>query len=132
MSLTGESYLTAYFIFKTFTELSISRDIHRNNVMMDADPLFPHPYHPGNLKMRRDFKGRAQYYSRSHRPVRYYFIDFGLSRQYAADNPSPLELPIKGGDKSVPEHNDYTKAHNPYFTDVYCLGNMVRTELTQV
>ena len=33
----------------------------------------------------------------------YYFVDFGLSRQYNPEDGPPLELPPWGDDNSVPE-----------------------------
>jgi hypothetical protein len=42
--------------------------------------------------MKRGWSGRVLHFTRTQRPVKYYIIDFGLSRRYAADD-SPLELP---------------------------------------
>lgn len=98
------------------------------NIMMDPQPMFPNLYHPRSPDLSHDLKRRPKQYSRTERPTRYFLIDFGISRQYSVDNPSPSELPIIGGDKTVPEFQDegYDKASNPFPTDVYYLGNLIR------
>lgn len=82
--------------------------------------------------MDRQYKRKAKFFSRTARPVKYYFIDFGISRRYDADNTSPREDPIWGGDKSVPEFQDSDDPQDPFPTDIYYLGNMIRTHLLQV
>jgi hypothetical protein len=101
------------------------------NVMMDATPLYPTPYHPCVPAMRRDFKGKVKHRTRTQHPVKYYFIDFGISRRYAPDA-VPLEDPIRGGDKTVPEFQNSDEPQNPFPTDVYYLGNLIREDFTEV
>ncbi|EGN94300.1 hypothetical protein SERLA73DRAFT_188100 [Serpula lacrymans var. lacrymans S7.3] len=103
------------------------RDCMDLNIMMDATQ-FIDPFHPQKRDMRRDFKGRARYVTRTQRPPRYFFIDFGISRRYEADNVAPLEEPIWGGDKTVPEFQNSHEPRDPFQTDVYYLGNMIRNE----
>ncbi|OCH88105.1 hypothetical protein OBBRIDRAFT_735113 [Obba rivulosa] len=104
------------------------RDCMVMNIMMDPEPMFPNLYHPIFTDEKRDLSGKARYYSRTERPTKYYLIDFGLSRKYNADNLSPRELPIIGGDKTVPEFQGekYDEASDPFPTDVYYVGNMIR------
>ncbi|KAG1863837.1 hypothetical protein F4604DRAFT_1625791 [Suillus subluteus] len=105
------------------------RDCMSRNIMMDAKDLYVEPYHPVNRRMKRDYSGYARHYTRTQRPPKYYFIDFGLSRQYDAQEDNPLEYPIFGGDKSVPEfQNSADIPLNPFPTDVYYLGNVIRQE----
>ncbi|TRM61238.1 kinase-like domain-containing protein [Schizophyllum amplum] len=114
------------------------RDVHLLNIMIDASPLYTVPFHPLDQDMRLDFKGDAKAsYSRTERPVQYYLIDFGLSIQYDTLNPPPSEVPVLGGDKSVPEfkgddpsqyYGGLSKAYNPFPTDIYCLGNWIRQD----
>ena len=118
------------------------RDFHRLNIMMDPSPLFPIPFHPLRQTMRRDFKGTAEAaYTRTERPVKYYIIDFGLSIRYDSIDPPPSEVPVLGGDKSVPEfkgddpskrYGGLSKPYNPFPTDVYCLGNWMREDFLDV
>jgi len=53
-------------------------------------------------------------------------MDFSLSRQYEQINGPPLDKPIPGGDKTAPEHQDGKTLCNPFPTDVYYLGSLVR------
>jgi hypothetical protein len=101
------------------------------NTMMDANPLYPIPYHPCETNMRRDFKGRAKHKTRTQRPVKYYLVDFGISRRYGPDT-IPLEDPIWGGDKTVPEFQTSDEPCNPFPTDIYYLGNLIRTNFIKV
>ncbi|EGO19176.1 hypothetical protein SERLADRAFT_411715 [Serpula lacrymans var. lacrymans S7.9] len=94
------------------------RDCLNLNIMMDATPLFVDPYHPQDLEMKRDYTGR--------RPPKYLFVDFGISRRYGPNDIAPLEDPIWGGDKTVPEFQQSNEPRNPFPTDVYYLGNMIR------
>jgi hypothetical protein len=99
--------------------------------MMDPLSLFPESFHPVEKQMRRDFTGKAKHYTRTQRPTRYYLIDFGISRRYAAEDMPALEVPIWGGDKTVPEFQN-NKACDPFPTDVYYLGNTIRNEFLLV
>ena len=100
--------------------------------MMDATPLYDRPYHPRRPELRRDFKGKAKAHTRTERPVTYYLIDFGLSRRYDLPFERPLEEPILGGDKTVPEFQNISGPCDPFPTDVYYLGNMVRRTFLEV
>ncbi|KAI0709581.1 kinase-like domain-containing protein [Cerioporus squamosus] len=109
------------------------RDIMTLNIMMDSKPILPDMFHPTATQKTRDFKGYVQPYTRTARPVRYYLTDFGLSRRYSPDDPNPLEVPIFGGDKSVPEfQKDPYAPANPFRTDVYYMGNLIREDFLQV
>ena len=79
-----------------------------------------------------DFRRRVRPCTRTSRPPKYYIIDFGLSRRYPPTETSPLELIILGGDKTVPEHKDQRIPQNPFWTDIYYLGNMIREDFMQV
>ncbi|KAJ7680967.1 hypothetical protein DFH06DRAFT_1265694 [Mycena polygramma] len=79
------------------------------------------------LQFMRHHHSRVSHCTRTRLLVKYYFIDFGLSRKYDPTEPSPLEPVIQGGDRSVPEFaipgNFYC---DPYPTDIYYLGNLIR------
>ena len=103
------------------------------NIMLDPRNMYPNMYHPTVETSTRDFNGTAKYYTRTRRPTKYYWIDFGLSSRYSDDHGIPLEIPILGGDRSVPEfQGDEATPRNPFPTDVYYLGNIVREEFIQV
>ncbi|KAI0041040.1 hypothetical protein FA95DRAFT_1501972 [Auriscalpium vulgare] len=102
------------------------RDCTNYNIMLDPSGMFPDSFHPQDLEMRRDWKGKAKYYTRTQRPPRYLFIDFGLSRVYPPELGLPIDIASRGGDKSAPEHVDTDIPCNPFPTDVYYLGNVIR------
>ena len=62
---------------------------------------------------------------------RYYFIDFGLSRQYPSRD--AMDEPLPGRDESAPEHQSGRRRPcNPFHTDIYYIGNVVRREFMEV
>ncbi|TCD65335.1 hypothetical protein EIP91_002773 [Steccherinum ochraceum] len=103
------------------------RDIMDLNIMMDPRPIFPDMYHPLPVRLRQDFQGSPRHTRRLDNPVNYYITDFGLSRQYDAEDTAPLEHPIVGGDKTVPEFLAHPGVPcNPFPTDVYYAGSTIR------
>ena len=102
------------------------------NIMMDASGLSIDAFHPVDPLMKRDFSGYARFRKRTQRPPKYYFIDFGLSRRYDPSLTKPLEIPIWGGDKGVPEFQGSNEPRDPFATDVFYLGNAIRTQFLEV
>ena len=100
--------------------------------MLDPSGMYPDSFHPADPSKRKDFRQKAKGYSRTRRPTRYLLIDFGHSRFYDPANGSPLDEPLSGGDKSAPEHQDGQTPCNPFPTDVYYLGNLVREDYMEV
>ncbi|KAJ6555389.1 hypothetical protein DFH09DRAFT_1084937 [Mycena vulgaris] len=101
---------------------------------LDGQHLFPHGFHPQVQGLKPEEFRHAKYYTRTQRPVKYYPIDFGLSHKFA-----PGEIPhtyiIEGGDGSpsefgtVEERRDLSIRHklvDPFPTDIYYVGNMIR------
>ncbi|KAI0244942.1 kinase-like domain-containing protein, partial [Lactifluus subvellereus] len=107
------------------------RDCTSWNIMLDPSNMYPNSFHPVATRRSKDFRGKAKRYSRTQRPTRYLLIDFGLSRQYDPANGPPFDQPVRGGDKSAPEHQDGKTLCNPFPTDVYYLGNLVREDYMQ-
>ena len=100
---------------------------------MDPTPILPNMFHPQRPWMTRDVKKDIRPYTRTVRPVKYYFADFGLSQQFDADVENPLAVPICGGDRTVPEfQTDQVTPRNPFPTDIYYMGNLVRRHFMQV
>ncbi len=108
--------------WRTLIKNSLS-DCTANNIMLDPSGMYPKGFHPIHINRRRDFKGKAKKFTRTQRPTRYYLIDFGLSRQYNSRN--ALDEPLRGGDKTAPEHR-LGRRCNPFHTDIYYLGNLIR------
>lgn len=98
------------------------------NIMYDPKPMYPNLFHPASTLRSPDYKSIARHTTRTASPVKYYFIDFGLSRRYNPDDGPPREHPILGGDKSVPEFRNWGGTlPDPFPTDIYYLGSMMRT-----
>jgi len=104
------------------------RDCTSRNILMDGAPLYRIPFHPIRQHLKRDFSGKAYpYLTRTQQPVKYYLADFGLSRRYKAEERPPLEPTVKAADKTAPEF-DVCDACDPFPTDVYYLGNLIRRD----
>ncbi|KAJ3908074.1 kinase-like domain-containing protein [Lentinula edodes] len=102
------------------------RDCARNNMGMDANSMYTRQYHPIKQKKRYNWSGRALHHSRTQCPPRYYFIDFGRSEMYDPSEPRPSEYALKSGGYTPPE-GDADVPCDPFATDVYILGTMIRT-----
>lgn len=104
------------------------------NIMMDPRPTFPRLYHPVDTRRNYNWEGTAKYHTRTARPTKYFLVDFGLSRKYNPEDGEPMELPILGGDKTVPEFqgSGKFKPSNPFPTDIYYIGNLIREDFLQV
>ncbi|KAH9166399.1 hypothetical protein EDB89DRAFT_2232929 [Lactarius sanguifluus] len=104
------------------------RDCTANNIMFDSSKMYPKGFHPVKIDRNRNFKGTAKAYTRTQRPPRYYFIDLGLSRLYPSRDAT--DEPLRGGDKSAPEHRSGRRC-NPFHTDIYYIGNLIRQEFME-
>ncbi|KAI0065667.1 hypothetical protein BV25DRAFT_1868496 [Artomyces pyxidatus] len=108
------------------------RDCTHYNIMYDPSSMYPDSYHPVRIDRRRDWKGKAKHYTRTQRPPKYYLIDFGLSRFYDPADGPPLEMVLRGGDKSAPEHQGRAPSPcDPFPTDIYYLGSLIRENFIQ-
>ncbi|KAH9839162.1 uncharacterized protein C8Q71DRAFT_748236 [Rhodofomes roseus] len=106
-------------------------DISPFNIRLGPLPLYgPTLAHPSDARKTRDYRKWATPYTRTERPTKYYYVDFGLSRRYNPNDEPPLELPVLGGDKSVPERqgNGHVKLGDPFAADVYYLGSCILLE----
>ena len=97
--------------------------------MSDSSKMYPNGFHPAKIDRNRNFKGTAKAYTRTQRPPRYFLIDFGLSRQYVSRD--AMDEPLPGEDKSAPEHRSKRRC-NPFHTDIYYIGNLVRQDFMKV
>ncbi len=99
----------------------------------DPKPTFPNMFHPMSPHATRDSKGFAKHYTRTARPTKYYLIDFGLSRKYNSKDGPIREEVILGGDTTVPEfQNHHYEPQDPFPTDIYYIGNMIREDFLPV
>jgi hypothetical protein len=99
--------------------------------MMDATNMYPESFHPVRTDKARNYRGRARSFTRSQRLPKYLLVDFGISRQYKADQLPVREPIIQGGDKSPPEHQGQQAECDPFPTDVYYMGNMILVDFMQ-
>ncbi|EIM87890.1 uncharacterized protein STEHIDRAFT_76526 [Stereum hirsutum FP-91666 SS1] len=101
--------------------------------MMDPTAMYPESFHPIANNRSRDYKRHAKHYTRTQRPPRYVWIDYGHARRYNPEDGPPLELPQLAGDKSPPEHNGPNQdiPCDPFATDIYFLGNFIRLHIYQ-
>ncbi|KAJ3769589.1 kinase-like domain-containing protein [Lentinula raphanica] len=102
------------------------RDCSMNNMAMDGNSMYDRPYHPIKPKKRYDWSGRALHHSRTRRPPRYYLIDFGQSRIYDSSQSRRAGYALKSGGYTPPEGLEGTPC-DPFATDVFLLGNLIRT-----
>ncbi|KAF8978552.1 kinase-like domain-containing protein [Cyathus striatus] len=100
------------------------------NIMMDARPIFPNGWHfvaddcgPDGFRPLRPLH-------RTDNPVRYFFIDFGLSHRYLPGE-SPYVLDAGGRDSEVPELT-HEGPWDLYKIDVFTVGNMFYHDLLEV
>ncbi|KAG6871490.1 hypothetical protein C0995_004116 [Termitomyces sp. Mi166 len=108
----------------------IHGDCKSDNIMAGTVSLFNVPPHPAQRFMRLDYRGRVSVSSsRTKKPVKYYLIDFGLSKVYRPEDAPYLRQPPWGGDKTVPEFFfPNAPPCDPFAVDVYCIGNSIRED----
>ncbi|KAJ3500155.1 hypothetical protein NLJ89_g9916 [Agrocybe chaxingu] len=108
------------------------RDLNANNFMMETNSMYPKGYHPQEPLYEPDMIGFAKPFTRTQCPQKYFIIDYGHARQYDLNDPNPRDTKKYGGDISVPEYeNDRGGTHDPFATDVYYVGNLVRTHFIE-
>lgn len=110
---------------------SSTRDCSLKNLMMDATPLYPRGFHPVQSDYLPDVSSRAPHLSRAEAPVKYYFIDFGISVDIPVDVHPKLATGILGRDRDPPELSS-DKPYDPFKLDVFILGNVFRKEFREV
>ncbi|KAI8984970.1 hypothetical protein BD414DRAFT_578722 [Trametes punicea] len=61
--------------------------------------------------------------SRKDIPLKYYYVDFGISTRFMPDEASKLVLGTEGLDRHVPELSNEVP-YDPFKVDVFILGNL--------
>ncbi|EPQ58922.1 hypothetical protein GLOTRDRAFT_109463 [Gloeophyllum trabeum ATCC 11539] len=97
------------------------RDCAGPNIMMDARPLYPEGWHPVRRDLSPDAIHQVKPLQRVDAPVRYYFVDFGLSTRL--DSERKLVVGGKGRDQDVPELS-WTTPYDPFKVDIFTLGHL--------
>lgn len=108
------------------------------DIMMDPAPLFPDMFHPTVHDRSRTLAHHAEHTTRTRHPPRYYLTDFSNAKRYKPEA-ERLAAPVMGLSDSLksPEFKDFrdmdrTPPRDPFPTDVYYLGNMIRRQLMTV
>ncbi|CCM03476.1 uncharacterized protein FIBRA_05609 [Fibroporia radiculosa] len=124
------------FVFQTLQGLQFlhqcgvaHRDCASANIMMDGRSLYPQGHHPIRDHCSLDGVVELVPLSRIDHPVRYYFIDFGISTRFS-ENSSPLVLGKNGRDQDVPELSSDVP-YDAYKVDIFVLGNVYDKEFIQ-
>ncbi|KAH9918118.1 kinase-like domain-containing protein [Fomitopsis serialis] len=100
-------------------------DCTYKNIMMDASAMYPRGVHPVHDLFLPDAVTPARPLPRTSVPVRYYFVDYGLSVHVPPDGRSGLVLGTLGRDQDVPELSDEVP-YDPFKVDVFIIGNLLR------
>jgi len=114
----------------TIIEGLLLRDCAEENIMLNPSGMYPKGFHPIQINQSRDFKEKPPRYDRTQRPPRYYLIHSSSSRQYNTRN--ALDKPLRDSDKSPPEHLRLRRRCNPFRTDIYYLGILIRVRFMEV
>lgn len=122
-----------YRVCRFIIMISLSRDCGSASFMYDPSLMYPEGYHPVMIHMTRDLKRRAKHYSRTEYPPMYYITNFTHAKRYQRSE-GILESPVIASDTSVPEFqgSKFRQRHDPFATDVYLLGNLIRNEFMEV
>ncbi len=99
--------------------------------MMDADQLYPKGFHPVLEEYLPDGRSYARPLSRANAHVKYYYVDFGISVCFAADQHPKLAVGEYGRDQEVPELSAEVP-YDPFKVDIFIVGNVFRRELYNV
>ncbi|KAI0800218.1 kinase-like protein [Fomes fomentarius] len=105
------------------------RDIAVANIMMDGRALYPGGHHPVRRNYTPDAMFKATPLTRTERPVRYFYIDFGLSMMFSDGDPRYAVGDV-GRDDKVPELSSHTP-YDPFKVDIYALGNLYFKEFEE-
>jgi len=101
------------------------RDCTYKNIMMDATAMYPRGFHPINESFLPDAKTMARHRPRTSVPVRYYYIDYGLSVHIPPDVHRKAAVGSDGRDQEVPELSDDVP-YDPFKVDIFIAGNLFR------
>jgi len=107
------------------------RDCVMNNILMDADAMYPEGFHPVILSSTPDYSASAKFKSRTTAGVKYYFVDFGISTHFPEAVSPMLVTGILGRDQDPPELSK-TELYDPFKLDIFIIGNMFKREFYQV
>ncbi|KAF5315016.1 hypothetical protein D9619_007423 [Psilocybe cf. subviscida] len=100
-----------------------------SNLMLDSTGIAPKGFHFARniLSEKGDFDEPMPYLTRrAVAPVKYYFIDVGISRFFMPHCEDRSFYGSWGQDRTVPEFENEDKPHDPFKVDVYQLGSVFK------
>jgi len=105
------------------------RDASWGNIMMEGLQLYLEPPHPSRPAWPASGEPRharhiARYDAEPSKPVRYVFIDFGLSVRFPSTEQQCKGRGPAGQDRSAPELAG-DQPYDPFALDVYCIGSLL-------
>jgi hypothetical protein len=101
-------------------------DCTASNIMFGASGMYSNTFQAVTVDRDRSVVGVANAYTRTQQPPVYYFTGFDSSRHYRSRD--VMDEPLQGRDKSAREK----RRCNPFQTDIYNIGNLVRQEFMEV
>lgn len=108
------------------------RDCAYKNIMMDASAMYPRGFHPIREDLLPNDRTIAPYYSRIDVPVKYYYIDFGISSHIPPEAENRLVVGVAGRDQEVPELSLRKRPYDPFKVDIFIIGNLFRRHFHDV
>lgn len=109
----------------SFHDNELDSDCSERNLMMDASQMFPQGFHPVKDVFLPDARTPARPFPRSRVPIKYYYVDYGLSVYIPPDIHPKLVLGDFGRDQDVPELS-LTVPYDPFKVDIFIIGNMLK------
>ena len=125
-------------------------------IVYDPTLCYPEGFHPVMTKVNRCFTSKAFCYSRTEKPVTYYFTDFRTAKHYHTHPTPPTahhrtqqdtrtkrvrkfvgeskvrDYPLLWGNNFAPEFKRPEKKCNPFKVDVYLLGVEISRRFLEV
>ena len=75
-----------------------------DNILLDADAMYPEGFHPVALNTAADYSSRARYTSRTGAGAKYYYVNFGIS-VYIPEAVSPKFVTGTHGEIETPQNS---------------------------
>jgi hypothetical protein len=131
--------------------------LNGNAIMYDPTPCYPEGFHPVITEMNQSFTSEAFHYSRTEKPVTYYFTDFRTAKRYHTHPIPPTahhrtqqgtrtkptrrkwvgestvrDYPLRWKNNFAPEFARPEKKCDPFKVDVYLLGVEISRKFLEV
>ncbi|CDO69430.1 hypothetical protein BN946_scf184791.g25 [Trametes cinnabarina] len=105
------------------------RDIAVENIMMNAQALYPDGHHPVRLNYAPDGIHPVTALPRHDHQIKYYYIDFGLACHFP-EGASRYVVGDVGRDTEVPELSSHVP-YDAFKVDIFALGNLYSKEFEE-